>query len=105
MSFDDSRPLMRVERLNLMLVLGKFCIDSVACGDLEVFEGVHVINVNASIKVSVGKLTEVNLADCVFDIRPIESITSLSSCKHSCDAVNASHFFFYIYYKNNYKTY
>ena len=86
---------MGVERLHLMLVLSKLCIDGVAGGDLVVFEGVHVIDVDASIKVRVSKLSEVNLADCILDVLPIKGISGLRSRKHSCDTVNTSHFFFY----------
>ena len=78
-----------------MLVFSKLCIDGVAGGDLVVFEGVHVIDVNASIKVRVSKFSEVNLVDCILDVLPIEGISGLRSRKQSCDTVNTSHFFFY----------
>ena len=87
---------MRVERRNLMFVLSDFLIDAVACSNLKVFEGVHVIQVDVSIKVVVSKFSEVNLADKVFNIGPFEGISGLRSRKHCCDTVNSSHFFFFI---------
>ena len=83
---------MRVERLNLMFVLSNFLIDMVACSNLKVFEGVHVIQVDASIKVIVSKFSEVNLADKVFNVGPFKGISGLRSRKHSSDTVNSSHF-------------
>ena len=86
---------MGVERRHSMLVLSKLCIDGVTGGDLVVFEWVHVIDVDASIKVRVGKFSKVDLADCILDFLPVEGISGLRSRKQSCDSVNTSHFFFY----------
>ena len=105
-SFDDSSSLMGVERRHSMLfpVLSKLCIDGVTGGDLVVFEGVHVIDVDASIKVRVSKLSKVDLANCILDVLPIEGISGLRSRNHSCDTVNTSHFFLLLLIiKNNYK--
>ena len=88
---------MRVERLNLMFVLSNLLIDTVARGNLKVFEGVHVVQVDVSIKVIVSKLSEINLADEVFNVGPFEGISGLRSRKHSCDTVNSSHFCSLIY--------
>jgi len=82
---------MRVERLNLMFVLTNFLIDVMACSNLKVFEGVHVIQVDASIKVIVSKFSKVNLADKVFNVGPFKGISGLRSRKHCSDTVNSSH--------------
>jgi len=79
----------------LVLVLLKFLIDGVASGNFVVFEGVHLIQVDVTVKILMSKLTEVNLADSVLDIRPFEGIGGLRSREHSCNSVNTSHFFFY----------
>ena len=68
---------MRVEWHYSMRILSKPLFHGVARGNLVVFEGVHFIQVNVSVKVLVGKLCEVDLADVVLDVGPFEGISGL----------------------------
>ena len=64
-----------------------------AVSELEVLEGVHFIQINVAIEVGVGKLSEVDLANCILDVLPVEGIGGLCSNQHSCDTINTSHIF------------